>query len=224
MAATPMIGDVELTAVQWIRQETDQGFAAHRVAGLDGTLHQRLGRRSHRVVLAGLLVTDTAADDLKALQEQAGSGEEVTFTADIATALSIDSMVIESFAAEQVVGREGQYAYVITLAESPPLPPPAEVGGFGGLDEFGLGDLGFDADLGGLLDDISDQAGELTGALDAALDAVDQLEGLAALASLGDVGNPLQPLTETVDQLAGVAPQVTGILDRLDGLIGGPGP
>lgn len=223
MAATPMIGDVELKAVQWIRQETDQAFVPHRVAGLDGTLHQRLGRRSHRVVLAGLLVADTAADDLKALQEKAGSGEEVTFTADIATALEIEHMVIESFVAEQVVGREGQYAYTIALAESPALPPPAEVGGFGGLDEFGFGDLGFDADLGdvgGLLDGIADQAGELTGALDSALDAVDQLEGLAAMADLADVGNPLQPLSETVDQFAGVGPQVTGILDRLDKLIG----
>jgi hypothetical protein len=219
MPATPMIGDVELEAVQWIRQETDQGFARQRVAGLEGTLHQRLGRRSHRVVLAGLLVTETAADDLKALQEKAGSGEEVTFTADITTALSVEHMVIESFAAEQVVGRGAQYAYTIALAESPPLPPPAEVTGFGGLDDFGVGDLGFDADLGGLLDGISDQAGALTGALDAALDAVDQLESLAALANLADIGSPLQPLTETVDQLAGVGPQVTGILDRLNNLI-----
>jgi hypothetical protein len=219
MSATPMIGDIELKAVQWIRQETDQGFARQRVAGLDGTLHQRLGRRSHRIVLAGLLVAETAADDLKALQEKAGSGEEVTFTADIATALSVEQMVIESFAAEQVVGRGAQYAYTITLAESPPLPPPAEVSGFGGLGEFGLGDLGFDADLGGLLDDITDQAGALTGALDAALDAVDQLESLAALADLADIGSPLQPLTETVDQLADVGPKVTGILDRLNQLI-----
>jgi hypothetical protein len=219
MPATPMIGDIELKAVQWIRQETDQGFTRQRVAGLDGTLHQRLGRRSHRIVLAGLLVAESAADDLKALQEKAGSGEEVTFAADIATALEVERMVIESFAAEQVVGRGAQYAYTITLAESPPLPPPAEVSGFGGLDEFGLGDLGFDADIGGLLDDITDQAGALTGALDAALDAVDQLESLAALADLADIGSPLQPLTETVDQLADVGPRVTGILDRLNQLI-----
>jgi hypothetical protein len=223
MAATPMIGDVELKAVQWVRQETDQGFARQRVPGLDGTVHQRLGRRSHRIVLAGLLLADTSADDLKALQEKARSGEEITFTADIATALEIQHMVIESFVAEQVVGRVGQYAYIIALAESPALPPPAEVGGFGGLDEFGLGELGFDADLGaagGLLDGIASQAGELTGALDTALDAVDQLEGLAALADLADVGNPLQPLTQTVDKFAGVGPRITGVLDRLDKLIG----
>jgi hypothetical protein len=219
VAVTPMIGDVELKAVQWIRQETDQAFARERIAGLDGTLHQRLGRRSHRVVLSGLLLVDTAADDLKALQEAAKNGEEVTFTADIATALSIQNMVIESFAAEQVVGQEGQYAYTIALAESPPLPPPVEVSGFGGLDEFGVGDLGFDAGLDDLLAGIEDQAGVLTGALDAALDAVDQLGSLAALGDLGDLGNPLQPLTETLDQVAGVGPQVAGILDSLRQLI-----
>lgn len=220
MAATPMIGDVELKAVQWIRQETDQAFARERIAGLDGTLHQKLGRRSHRVILSGLLLVDTAADDLKALQDAAKNGEEVTFTADIATALSIEHMVIESFAAEQIVGREGQFAYTVALAESPPLPPPAEVSGFGGLGEFGVGDLGFDAGLGDLLVDIESQAGEFTGALDAALGAVDQLGSLAALADLGDLGNPLQPLTKAVGQVADVGPQVSGILDSLRGLIG----
>jgi hypothetical protein len=173
--------------------------------------------------LAGLMLADTGADDLKALQDQARSGVEVTFTADIASALEIQQMVIESFVAEQVVGREGQYAYTITLAESPPLPPPAEVGGFGGLDELGLGGLGFDADLGaagGLLEGIADQAGALTGALDSALDAVDQLTGLAAMADLAAVGNPLQPLTQTVDRFTAVGPRVTGVLERLQRLIG----
>jgi hypothetical protein len=102
--ATPMIDDVQLGAVRWIRQETDQAFARQQVAGLDGTLHQRLGRRSHRVTLAGVLLVETAKDDLKTLQQKATSGAEVTFTADIATALEVQHMVIESFAAEQEVG------------------------------------------------------------------------------------------------------------------------
>src|SRR5262245_4149486 len=151
-----MIDDVELKAVQWIRQEADQGFVRHDVAGLAGTLHQRLGRRSHRVLLAGVLLPDTADDDLAKLQQKASSGDEVSFTADIATALEIDKMVIESFVAEQRVGPAGQIAYRIALAESPPLPPPAEVSSFGGLGDFGVGDLGFDPGaLGDVLGDIS---------------------------------------------------------------------
>src|SRR5262245_24401172 len=187
-----MIDDLELKAVQWIRQETDQDLVRHKVAGLEGTLHQKLGRRSHRVLLAGFLLPDTAEDDLKKLQQKAASGDEVTFTADITTALEIDKMVIESFVAEQRVGPAGQIAYRVVLAESPPLPPPAEVSSFGGLGDFGVGDLGFDpGGLGDLLGEIANQAGAAMASLDAALDAIDQIAGLASLANLVDIGNPL---------------------------------
>src|SRR3954451_19758733 len=184
---TPMIDDAQLAATQWVRQETDQAFVRHQVAGLDGTVHQKLGRRSHRVVLSGLLVAGTAADDLKTLQEKASSGAEVTFAADIATALAVEHMVIESLAVEQHIGTAAQFSYTIALAESPPLPPPAELAPFGGLDDFGLGDLGFDAGaLGDIAGAIADQAGAVMDAVDGALDAV---EGLASLASLGDLSS-----------------------------------
>ena len=42
---TPMLGSVTLTAVQSMRQETDGDLVALRITGLDGTPHQRLGRR-----------------------------------------------------------------------------------------------------------------------------------------------------------------------------------
>src|SRR5262245_17929574 len=129
-----MIDDLELTAVQSIRQESDHGFVALRIPGLDGNLHQKLGRRSHRVVGSGFLLPDTAADDLKSLQEKAAAGEEVTFTADITSALEVEKMVIASLAADQDVGRESQYAYTLELVESPPLPAPAQLEAFGGLD------------------------------------------------------------------------------------------
>src|SRR5207344_1630404 len=118
-------------------------------------------------VLCGALLSQTAADDLKKLQEKASSGEEITFTADITSALDVDKMVIESFIAEQRVGPAGQYIYRIVLAESPPLPPPAELSSFGGLGDFGLGDMGFD--VGALEDiagDIADQAGAVMDAVD----------------------------------------------------------
>ncbi|MES2443082.1 MAG: hypothetical protein V4574_09650, partial [Pseudomonadota bacterium] len=116
--AVPMLDDIELKAVQLIRQETEQDYRRRRIAGLQGTLHQHVGRRSHRVIVAGLLLAATGADDLAALQKKAAAGAEVTFTADIATALEIEQMVIESFAAEQVPGAGGQTAYAILLAES----------------------------------------------------------------------------------------------------------
>ncbi|HEY3699174.1 MAG TPA: hypothetical protein VGK97_07565 [Spongiibacteraceae bacterium] len=215
----PMIDDIELKAVQHIRQETDQGFVRQRIAGLDGTLHQKLGRRSHRVALAGFLLPDTATDDLKKLQEKASAGGEVTFSADITTALSVDKMVIESFVAEQQVGPAGQIGYHIVLAESPPLPPPAELSSFGGLGGFGLGDLGFDAGaLGGVLGDIADQAGAVMDAVDTALDAVQQISALANLADLANIGNPIKPLSDKVGELKSMGPAVDTLSAAVKGL------
>ena len=217
---TPMIDDIELKATQSVRQETDQAFARHQVAGLDGTVHQKLGRRSHRVLLSGLLVAETAADDLKTLQEKAAAGAEVTFTADITTALEVEHMVIESLAVEQQIGTGVQYAYTFQLAESPPLPPPAELSPFGGLDDFGIGDLGFDPGaLGDLAGDIADQAGAAIDAVDSALDAVEGLASLASLADLGSLSNPLTPLTDAADELASVGAEVSEALGQLGGLL-----
>jgi phage protein U len=216
--AAPMIDDIELKAVQYLRQETQQGFARQRIIGLDGTLHQKLGRRSHRVMLSGVLLPETATEDLKKLQEKAASGAEVTFAADITTALAVDKMVIEAFSAEQQVGPAGQVAYSLVLAESPPLPPPAELSSFGGLGDFGLGDLGFDPDaLGGVLDEIKNQAGAIMDAVDAALDAVSQLSALANLANFADIGNPLRPITDKAGELAALGPAVQGLTQAIGG-------
>lgn len=216
-----MIDDVELEAVQHIRQETEQGYVRQRIAGLDGTLHQKLGRRSHRVMLCGMLLPETAVDDLKTLQQKASSGAEVAFTADITTALEVQKMVIESFCAEQYVGPAGQIHYAMVLAESPPLPPPVQVSSFGGLDDFGLGDLGFDPGaLGDVLGDIADQAGAVMDAVDSALDAVQQLQALADLGDLANVGNPLKPLTDKVGELSALGPAVKALADAVEGLTG----
>lgn len=219
--AVPMIDDIELKAVQYIRQETDQDFVRQKVAGLSGTLHQKLGRSSHRVVLTGLLLPATATDDLKKLQEKASSGDELTFTADITTALSVDKMVIDSFRAEQRPGPAGQIAYCIVLAESPPLPPPAELSSFGGLDGFGLGDLGFDAGaLGDVLGNIQDAAGTVMQAADAAISAVEKISSLANLGDLANIANPVKPLVDKVGELGSVASAVTGLANTIRGLTG----
>lgn len=211
---TPMLDDIELKAVQLIRQEIEQGYRRRRIAGLDGTLHEHVGRRSHRVVIGGLLVGESAADDLGALQRKAAAGEEVTFTADIATALEVEKMVIESFAAEQGVGPAGQTAYALLLSESPELPPPAQVSAFGGLDEFGAGDLGFDPGaLGDVMSGIADQAAGIMAAADAAMNAIDRLSQLADLASLGSVGNPAAPVVEALGAVDRLAPLVQSITD-----------
>jgi hypothetical protein len=218
--AVPMIDDLELTAVQWIRQESAQGYATHQVAGLDGTVHQKLGRRSHRVAIAGVLLGETAVADLETLQGKVSAGEEVVFTADITTALAVEKMVIASLAAEQDVGSGGRFSYRVELAESPPLPPPAELSPFGGFDEFGLGDLGFDPDaLGGLMDDVLAQAGAIADAADAALDAVQAVGALASLADLGDLSHPLKPVTDQIGDLSEIGSGVVAAVDSLKKLL-----
>jgi phage protein U len=217
----PMIDDVELKAVQAIRQETDQDFVRQKIAGLEGTLHQKLGRRSHRVRLWGVLLPGTSAGDLEKLQQKAASGEEVTFTADITTALTIQKMVIESFRAEQQVGPAGQVAYTIALAESPPLPPPAEVSAFGGLDDFGMGDLGFDAGaLDSVLGDVAAQAGALMAAADSVMNALDQLATLANLADLGNLGNPVKPVADKAREVAALGAQLADAGALVKGITG----
>jgi phage protein U len=217
----PMIDDLPLEAVQFIRQESDQELVQQKIAGLDGTLHQKLGRGSHRVFVGGVLLPGSAAGDLQRLQTMAAAGEEVTFTADITTALSIDKMVIEAFSAEQHIGPAGQIAYAITLAESPALPAAAEVGGFGGLDAFGTGaDLGFDAAaLGSVLADVSSQAGAVLAAADKLAAAVDQIQALAKLADLRDLGNPVKPVADTAPRVAAAAAKLSDVGVLVDALV-----
>ena len=76
MPAVPMIDDIALSAVQVIRQSTSLDLAPAKVMGLAGRVHRNFGRSGHRVELSGLLLGETAGDDLAALQEKAAGGEE----------------------------------------------------------------------------------------------------------------------------------------------------
>jgi hypothetical protein len=187
----PLLGDVALDAVHHVEHALDAGFVATPIAGLEGELQQRTARGSHRILLRGTLFGDGAADALGKLQGAAADGAELPFSADITTALDLQQVVVEAFQASEAGGRPGAWTYEVVVAESPPLPPPAELSPFGGLGDFGLGDLGVDL---GVLDDIAAAAGEVAGAVDAALDVVDQLSSLADLGSLGSLGGLLEPL------------------------------
>jgi len=191
----PLLGDVPLEFVQSIELALDAGFVAMPIAGLEGELHQRAARGSHRIAIRGVLFGEGAADALGKLQTAAADGQQIAFAADMAAALELDQVVIESFHAAEDAGRPGTYRYDLVVAESATLPPPAELSPFGGLDDFGLGDLGLDL---GVLEDISSLADEVAGAVDAALDIVDQLSSLADLAGLGSLGGFLEPMSRQV--------------------------
>jgi hypothetical protein len=215
---TPLLGDVSLEYVQSIEHHLDGGFRSTSVVALPGELQQRAARRSHRIRLAGMLFGATAADDLATLQNAAAAGAELTFSADISTALDLQKVVITRFGAREEAGRPDRISYQIDVAESPPLPPPAEVESFGGLDDFGLGDLGIDTSV---LDDIGALADEIGSAVDQAISAVSQLGALAA--GLGDLGNaagllqPFSNVTSGLGEIGGALGKATGALGTLLG-------
>lgn len=227
----PMVDDLALDAVGWIRHRTAPRAVSVPVAGLEGDAQQSLGRASHEVELGGVLVGEEVADRLAELQEKAAAGAEVTFHADITTALDVEHMVVVAAEFAESGGRPGRYEYRLHLRESPPLPPPAQVSGFGGLGglgdlglgdlglgDLGLGDLGFDG-LGDVLGDISDLAALAQDALDAVNEAVGALEALASLSDLS-FGNPLEPVQAEGQKLAGVA-GVADAVTALGNLLGG---
>jgi hypothetical protein len=204
----PLLGDISLERVQRIEHVLDGGFASMPIAGLDGELQQRSGRPSHRIRIAGVLLGEDAGSQLETLQQASAAGDELTFASDITTALELQNVVITSFNAVEVAGHPQRVDYEVSLAESPPLPPPAQLEAFGGLDEFGLGDLGFDTDL---LDELGGLADELSAAADAALGLVDQLASLAVLAGdLPDVGGFLDPITRSADGTTDIAGRFKG--------------
>jgi phage protein U len=206
----PMLDDLALDNVRWIRQRTHQRLASVPVTGLAGDVQQRTGRGSHEIEIAGVLVGEEVRARLTALQEKAAEGAEVAFAADIATALEMEKVVVAAAAFEERAGRPGYYSYELLLRESPPLPPPAELSPFGGLDGF---DLGFDTDV---LGDIAGLANQLQDAVEAVTGVLDQLQALAALGDLS-LDNPLTPVTREADSLAasGNVGDAGASLDRL---------
>lgn len=202
--SVPLLGDTSLEYVQHIEHAHNSGFVSTRIVGLAGELQQRAGRLSHQIRIAGLLFGETASDALKTLQQAAAAGEELTFSADISAALDLQKVVIASMRAVEMAGQTNRFSYELQLTESPPLPPPAEVSSFGGLDDFGVGDLGFDTDI---LGDLQDLAGEVAGAVDQALDAIAQLGALANLDGL-QLGDFLSPVGQSIDQVGKLGTQL----------------
>ena len=210
----PMIDDLTLDAVSWARHTARQRVVSVPVVGLEGDVQQRLGRASHLVEIRGVVTGEEAKDKLADLQEKTASGEEVVFTADITTALSLEQVVVLEAEFEEHASHPGLFSYRLLLRESPPLPEPAELSPFGGLGGF---DLGFDTDI---LGDILDQAGALQDAMELANDALGALEALANLPNLPD-GNPLEPIRSEAAKLGGVGERTGSAVASLSRILGG---
>lgn len=206
----PLLGGISLQMIQRIEHSLDAGFADTQIAGLEGELQQRTNRRSHRIFISGVLAGDKAADELKKLQDAATAGAELDFSSDITKALDLQKVVITELRSSEVAGEPNRFDYALSLVESPPLPPPAQLSSFGGLDDFGLGDLGFDTDI---LGDLAGMAGDIAAAANAAMSAIDTLSALAGGAL--NVGNILGPMQNATGKLAAIAPQMQSAMSGL---------
>lgn len=220
--AIPLVDDLPLDAVSWIRQRTAVRASSLPVAGLSGDAQQLLGRSSHEFEVAGLLVGDESRSQLESLQQKAAEISEVPFHADVTAALEVEKVVVLEAEFLEAAGQPGRYEYRLLLRESPPIPPPAEDDPFGlgdlGLGDLGLPDLGFD-DLGDVLGDIADAAAMAQDALDAVTGAIAALDALGSIADLA-ADNPLEPLLAEAEEL-GALGEAAGVATALHDLLTG---
>jgi hypothetical protein len=135
----PLLGGISLDYVQHIEHSLEGSYLSTVIPGLEGQLQQRVARPSHRVIIRGILFGDGASDALSSLQEAAQNGEELTFSADITSALDIQQVVIDGIMPprrsllQQVILRD-------PAGETPRcLPGPAFRSSR--LDDFRMGDL-----------------------------------------------------------------------------------
>ena len=126
MPAKPMLDEVELQHVQKVEAEDHEILAQHGVPALEGDFLQDLGRRVTRIVLTGVMAGDEAGEQLKTLRLKCRNAEPLSFVADIATATTVDKVLIEEFGVREIAGKPARFEYQLILREFLPPPPPEE--------------------------------------------------------------------------------------------------
>ncbi|MDO3379167.1 peptidoglycan-binding protein [Geoalkalibacter halelectricus] len=124
MSLRPMLDDIELQQVQFIDSDQDQILVGHRVPALEGDFWQGLGRRAGGITLAGVLTGAEAGEGLNNLREKFHAAAPVSFVADIAAAVRVDQVLIESMEVREIAGRPLRFEYLFRLREYIPVPPP----------------------------------------------------------------------------------------------------
>src|SRR5260370_13267469 len=117
MPAKPMLDGFELQHVQEIECQEDEALARHGIPALEGDFLQDLGRRAVGVALTGVLASRDAGKNLKTLREKFKSGTPVPFVDDIATATTVDKMLIEEMNVREIAGKPERFEYALSLYE-----------------------------------------------------------------------------------------------------------
>jgi outer membrane protein OmpA-like peptidoglycan-associated protein len=123
MPAKPVLDKLELQQVQKVEAEEKEAVSQHSVPALEGDFLQDLGRRAVRVTLNGVLTGPEAKDGLKQLREKFHKAQPVPFVADIATATSVDQVLLEALDIRELAGKPERFEYGIAIREF--IPPPA---------------------------------------------------------------------------------------------------
>lgn len=121
-----MLDDIELQHVQKVEAEDEQVLAQHGVPALEGDFLQDLGRRVTRLTLTGVMTGPEAGEQLKTLRVKFRNAEPVTFVSDIATATTVDKVLIEEFGVRELAGKSARFEFQLTLREFKPPPAPEE--------------------------------------------------------------------------------------------------
>ncbi len=196
MLVRPMVGRWELPRIEAITSRDVRRLAVLPVPGLQGSLHQDLGREALEVELSGSLYGDEARDAfLKELRQAFLAGEPVDFVADIVNESTLEQVLIAGFVLDETAAAADTFRYHLLLREytEPPEPPAPGFGDLGagfGLDvDAALGldiGLGLDLlDLPGMLGDVP-QIGDLLAPIEPAAQGLKD-----ALAGAGDLLAPL---------------------------------
>ncbi len=117
MPAKPMLDGFALQYVQEIECQEEEALAQHGIPALEGDFLQDAGRRAVRVALTGVLAGTDAGDNLKTLREKFKSGTPVPFVDDIATATTVDKMLIEELNVREIAGKPERFGYAVSLYE-----------------------------------------------------------------------------------------------------------
>lgn len=193
MLIRPMVGRWELPRIEAITSRDARRLAVLPVPGLQGSLHQDLGRDALEVEISGSLHGDEARDAfLKELRQAFLAGDPVDFVADIVNESTLEQVLIAGFVLDESAAVADTFRYQLLLREytEPPEPPAPGLGDGFGLDvDAALGldvSLGLDLlDLPGLLGEVP-QIGDLLAPIEPAAQGLKD-----ALAGAGDLLAPL---------------------------------
>jgi hypothetical protein len=114
----PMLDDLLLPQVQEVTTCDRRILPEQKPPGMGGSLFQNLGRSPTGILVWGVATGPGALGFAEKLEKKFLSGKPVRFTADIVAGSRITDVVIENLRFQDVAGKPGRFAYVLSLREN----------------------------------------------------------------------------------------------------------